>query len=284
MISFKLKPPKLGDLILKRMAPYEDNVSMRGDFDEEFETISRSKSHLHAWFWYWYHLLKSAPSLLGDIIYWRSVMFSNNVKTAWRFIKRHKGYSFINIAGLAFGISLFILTWIYVRYEYSFDSFHEKGDRIYRVFDTSNDKYYGWENSVPNPPALGPTLKEDFPEIVNSARIKSNIASFVYKDQFIQEQGISADADFLDMFTFPMVSGYAQSLRNPDNILISQQMASKYFQGENPVGKILQMNSVNGETRSLNIAGIFLLSIQPIETLAPSSMKRQHIHLVGRIL
>ncbi|MFC2160417.1 ABC transporter permease [Acidobacteriota bacterium] len=258
MNSFKLKPPKLGDLILKQVAKYEDNVSMRGDFNEEFETISTSKGDFSAWIWYWFHLLRSFPSFINDIIYWRSIMFSNNLKTAWRFIKRHKGYSFINIVGLAFGMSIFVLTWIYVRYENSFDNFHEKGEQIYRVFDTSNDKYYGWENSVPTPPALGPTLKNDFPEVVNSARIKSNIATFVYKDQFIQEQGISADADFLFMFNFPLISGNPESLRSPDNILISQKIASKYFQGENPVGKILQMNYVTGETSFFNITGIFL--------------------------
>jgi len=95
----RLKPPKLGDFLLKRMSKYEDNISVRGDFNEEFEFIADSKGYFKAWFWYWFHLFKSLPSFLNDMIYWRIHMFSNNIKTAWRFIKRHKGYSFINIAG-----------------------------------------------------------------------------------------------------------------------------------------------------------------------------------------
>jgi hypothetical protein len=97
MKNRSLKPPKVGEWLLKHTARYDDNISLRGDFDEEFDSIARSKGFLRAWLWYWLHLFKSLPPFISDFIYWRIVMFHNYLKVAFRHIRKHKGFSLINI-------------------------------------------------------------------------------------------------------------------------------------------------------------------------------------------
>ena len=225
------------------MAEYEDNVSLRGDFNEEFESIAGSKGYLNAWFWYWFQLIKSLPSFIGDSIYWRSVMFKNNVKTAWRFIKRHKGYSFINIAGLAAGMTCSMLILMWVQHELSYDTFNEHANDIYRVVE--NQFYAGGEvfPVAVTPSALAPALKEQYPEIIKSTRLSFRGWTIKYGEEIFNEQVVLVDTDFLDIFTIPFIKGDPQTAFSEiHSILVTEEMAEKYFGSEDPIGKVLTVN------------------------------------------
>ncbi|MFB0566535.1 MAG: ABC transporter permease [Candidatus Aminicenantaceae bacterium] len=177
-------------------------------------------------------------------------MFKNYIKITLRKIKKHKGYSFINIAGLAVGLSCCILILLYIRYEFSFDKYHNDAQYIYRVVREHQGRSV-WDNSSEHP--LAASLKENFPEVVKATRVKKNdeVGVVEYNSKRFNEEGIYfVDQDFLEIFTFPLVSGSIHTaLNEPFSVLISQEMAEKYFGNEEPVSKILRIKEWYGERK-----------------------------------
>jgi putative ABC transport system permease protein len=185
-------------------------------------------------------------------------MFMNYLKTAWRNIKRQKGYSVINIAGLALGLACAILIVFYIHHELSYDRFHENADRIYRVVVDATVR----ENHINVPAAqtaFGPTLAKDYPEVAAAVRIQSLSKTLVkYADRSFYESGLLyADASVFDVFTFPLFTGDPKTaLARANTVVLTERMAKKYFRGEDPVGKILRFNdeadfAVTGIMRSI---------------------------------
>jgi putative ABC transport system permease protein len=180
-------------------------------------------------------------------------MFSNYLKIAVRNILRHKVYSIINIAGLSIGMACTILILMWVRYEFSFDRFHENRDRIYRL--EMKWEWDGGKNRERFPfaqHAAGPALVREYPEVVNSVRFRHSWQRpFVqYKDKIYHESSIIfAENSVFDIFTFPMIKGDPHTaLARPFSIVITENMADKYFGDENPIGKVLNItfNTMTG--------------------------------------
>jgi len=171
-------------------------------------------------------------------------MFKNYFKTGWRNIKRQKGYSIINIAGLALGMACAILIAIFIHHETSFDRFHKNADRIHRVVvDGTFRKERGIVPAAQM--ALGPTLAENFPEVAAVVRVQSLSKTIVkYADRSFYETGLLyADASVFDVFTFPLVAGDPKTaLARANTVVLTERMAKKYFRGEDPVGKSLRFN------------------------------------------
>jgi len=105
MKKLRKKPPGLASWLLKVSAVHDEPFPIQGDFDEEYDEIVRKKGTAAARRWYWGHFFRSFPFLIKDAVYWRFVMFRNYLKSALRHIKQHKGYSFINVSGLAIGMA-----------------------------------------------------------------------------------------------------------------------------------------------------------------------------------
>lgn len=167
------------------------------------------------------------------------------IKIGIRNILRHRLISFITIFGLSLGLagSMFIFLWVYD--ELNFDHFNAKGDRLYRV---EEDQPYskGLFHVTVTPWPSGPEWKEKIPGIENSCRI-TNAGSilFRYKDKtFYEDKVVAVDSSFFRMFTFPLLSGDTRTaLKNPQSIIISDEMARKYFGNENPLGKSFEINN-----------------------------------------
>ncbi|HUU05196.1 MAG TPA: ABC transporter permease [Patescibacteria group bacterium] len=173
-------------------------------------------------------------------------MIRNYLKVAWRNLFKHKGYSFINIFGLSVGIACFIMISLWVRHELSYDRFHQKAERIYLVEDY--EKYSDGEElrfSV-NPPLLAPTLAKDYPEVEAAVRFRSlSDKVFRRKDSVFSEKGLAfCDPSFFQVFDFRFISGDPDlALRNPRSIILTRQMAEKYFGKENPLGQTLEVDN-----------------------------------------
>lgn len=171
-------------------------------------------------------------------------MIRNYIKTAFRNLLKNKGFTAINVLGLALGLATCLLIVFYVFDELSYDLYNVKADRIYRL---NNDiKFGGNENSyavVPAPTAAA--IKNDFPEIEQVARFRSRGGNQVKKgNQNIQENNmVYADPTIFDIFTLPMVSGNAATaLKETHTVVINERMAMKYFNTTNAVGKVLTFN------------------------------------------
>ena len=185
-----IKPPRIAEWILRRIANRGESEGIGGDLEEEYRETVEKKGIGQAQLWYWTLILVSTPSFIKSHVYWSIQMFKNYLKIALRNIIRHKGYSFINISGLAVAIAAAFLIFLFVSFELRYDRFHKNSDRIFRL---RNDRIYSdiHDKSSGCPPALGPTLKEEFPEIIESARVypasfMSNIVSYDPSDSYVQ--------------------------------------------------------------------------------------------------
>jgi len=171
-------------------------------------------------------------------------MLKNYLTVAFRNILRHKVYSFINIAGLAVGMACTILILLWVQSELSFDRYHGKADRIYRL--ASNWDLGKWQGlyAISNH-TVGPTMQKDYPEIVKACRFRPIRSGAVaqYNNQKFREEGIFyADNSVFDIFKFPLINGDPKSaLTTVHSVVITEDIAKKYFGSENPVGKVLKM-------------------------------------------
>jgi len=171
-------------------------------------------------------------------------MFKNFLTIAYRNVVKYKSYSLINIFGFALGISCFLLILFFIRDELSFDTFHKKADRIYRVaeiYTQSGNVQYIANSSGP----WGPALAEDYPEVDNFVRLMAPVTQYLVslmeKDlHFYEEKFVFADDTFFDIFDFELLKGDQQSiLSEPNTVILTQNSATRYFGREDPMGKTL---------------------------------------------
>jgi putative ABC transport system permease protein len=177
-------------------------------------------------------------------------MVSSFLKIAWRNIVKHKTFSLINIFVLAIGLACFLLITLYVADELSFDRYHDKADRIYRV--NSNIIFGGAEMKIgvcSDP--MGATLKKDYPEVEQFTRIYNSDGSKQIKkgNEYITEDAVAyADSTFFEVFTFKAISGeLQQALNEPNTVVISESSALKYFGRTNVVGETIETEAGSGK-------------------------------------
>ena len=168
-------------------------------------------------------------------------MLRNYFKIAVRNLTRNKVFSVINIAGLSLGLTCCMLIVLYTKDEVSFDRFQKHKDQLYRVMVTSKDetetRTFGSTNAI-----HGPTFKQDIPEIREVIRAQST--SFVIKkgNEVLKEDVLFADAPFFSVFSMPLLSGDPETvLADIHSIVLSEDLAVKYFGTKNAVGQTMQL-------------------------------------------
>jgi putative ABC transport system permease protein len=258
----KKKPPALPRWIFERFIRSEEKLSISGDLDEYYSDILEEKGVIRARLWYWNQALMSLQMFTYHRIYWSLVMFKNYLKVAFRNFKRHKGFSFINVAGLSIGLACCALILLFIKDELSYDRFHEKADRIHRVvFSTSH------EDTIPTNAngsfGVGPALKRDFPEIIETVRIRKmgqGVKVYIgHKDKkFYEERFFFAEPSIFTVFDFPLIKGDPTAVLNePNTIVLSREMAEKYFGDEDPIGQTVDADPFNdGGIMQFHVTGI----------------------------
>ena len=186
-------------------------------------------------------------------------MLRNYLIIAWRYFRRNKVFSIINILGLACGMAVCILIFQYVAFETSYDNFHEKGSNLYRITlknYTNNELQY---ESALIPRPLGIVLKDEFPEVLDYARLheEDEVVVTYEENSYLEDKVYYADSSFLTVFSFPMVAGDPiTSLGQPNTAVISESMSEKYFARESPLGKNILVDDGEGGI-TYTITGVF---------------------------
>jgi hypothetical protein len=173
-------------------------------------------------------------------------MFKNYIKIALRNIKKHKGYSFINIAGLAIGMACCILILLWVQDELGYDRFHKNKSELYRVYTevqyTDGRTNLFTQSYFP----LARILKEECPDVVDAVRYASRSMLLIkHGDKSFADDNFGfADSSFFKMFTFPFVKGNPETaLSDKFSVVITEEMSKKYFGNDDPIGKTLNVNN-----------------------------------------
>ncbi len=236
--------PFFGKKILHTIIPHYEQEALLGDFDEIYLELIKRKGKLFAFLWYWRQIAILIPSFIKNSLCWSAQMIMNYLKITFRNIRRHKGYSFINIAGLAIGITASVLMLLWVQDEWNFDRFHTNANELYRVLLDPLEA--STTHEAVSPPVLAEMMKANFPEVVNTTRVStSGTLLFKHGDKaFYEGGGIFADTTFFEMFSFPFILGDpSTAFSELRSIVITEDMAFKYFGIENPVGKIFTVNN-----------------------------------------
>ncbi|HEV3411263.1 MAG TPA: ABC transporter permease [Puia sp.] len=168
-------------------------------------------------------------------------MIKNYLRVAFRNLWRHKGFSLVNIIGLTVGMAAFFLVFLYVSFELSYDSFHSKADRIYRIVsDVKTPTGIEHPNSPPTPTVIH--MAQYLPEVQTTTRVSAGDNWMVIRDNevFETDNVAVADSTFFQVFDFPLVKGDPRTaLAHPSSIVLSETTAKKFFGNTDPIGKVL---------------------------------------------
>lgn len=227
------------------MADKAYNIPAVGDLEELYSDKVVDNNKFFAYLWIWRQVLRSIPLFVFHSLFWRTIMLKNYLKMAIRNISSYKGYSFINISGLAIGLAASFLILLFVLNELSYDRFFPNADRIYRI--VRKHKTSG-RTLINSGITLAAKLKDTFPEISNIARVTTGDVLIKKENNFIHEANLGrADQELFEILDLPMVNGNPKtSLIDPNSIVLTEKMANKYFGDSDPIGKIVSLRSKRG--------------------------------------
>jgi len=170
----------------------------------------------------------------------------HHFRNAVRSLFRHSGFSTINMVGLTIALYSCLMIILYVKFEISFDRFHKNGANIYRVYMQQPGNLVAGSSSdwwVVSPAILKPTWEKELPEVNVITRTLKRQWVFRHEEAYVNEQILLVDPEFFDLFSFPLLSGNSrEALQDPFSIVVSGEIAEKYFGQENPLGKTLVTN------------------------------------------
>lgn len=224
-----------GDLLEMFQIEVEERGKRKADWIFFFEVISLIKLNLIRSFKNYHHIIHYG-------------MYKNYFKIAWRSLLRQKLYSSLNISGLAVGLTCFLLIFLYIQHELSYDRFYPEADRIYRIYQRQEGNLYlDSDYFAVTPAALATTLEREYPEVNRATTMKPLSALLSQEEDNFWEEGLWADNHFFEVFALPFVQGNPKTaLEQSESIVLSQSLAQKIFGSQNPIGQVLKFqNEVN---------------------------------------
>ena len=240
------QPPRWATRLMEWYCRPELLEDLQGDLSEYFDRNVNSKGLTQARIIYMLDVLKffrlyttRKPQFIDLLIHW--IMIDSYIKTSSRNILRHKLFSAINIVGLAISMSVGLLMIVFISDLSSYDSFHTKKDRIFRVISQDHNQVELASTSV----KAGKEIKEGIPGVEDVTIIRRDFGG----DAFIGEKvlpisGLWADESFLKVFDFPLLQGDpATALREPYSIVLTATTARKLFGEENALGKSIRIDT-----------------------------------------
>ncbi len=183
-------------------------------------------------------------------------MFKNYIKVAIRSLLRNRMLSFVNISGLSIALACVMLILLFVNDEFSFDKFHRKGDRIYRLVQTSVDSSGNERRNGNSGYPHGPAFAAEIPEIENFCRLKGWPMLTKKGTEGLESQVLFVDTTFFKLFSFKILKGNpANMLKEISSVVLTDETAKKYFGNENPIGKTVEIE-VDEDFEPFIVSGI----------------------------
>ncbi|MCP4724218.1 MAG: FtsX-like permease family protein [bacterium] len=246
--------PGLGGKILALLTPEPERKYLLGDHEEIYNDLHKAKNGVYAYFWFWFQVTKALMEFINNTLLKDIAMFINYLKTAIRNFRKHKGFSFINIFGLAIGMSVCLFIIKFVLFFYSFDDFHENSDRIFMVntirLSSSGSELRSATTSFP----LVEVLRNECPGVEKAAVLAHCANSSVsFNNKTLSAEFEYADHGFFEVFkTLSKFGESSDFLKQPNRIVITEKTAEKFFGNENPMGKVMHC----GELGDMTIDGV----------------------------
>ena len=239
-------PPPIASKILMRVLPLDESEFLFGDIKEIYKTLRESRGQFFAWLWIWGQVFLSSPRFIYYSTYWRIIMFQNFIKIVLRNIKRQKGYTFINLTGLALGMACCLLIVLYIHSELSYDRYHEHAEQIFRVNTRLEIQQTNLNIASSNHP-LGPSLARDYPEVLESVRFRpvyDRTMIEIEDRQFFEDDIMLADNTVFDVFSFKFIRGDRENaLARPYTVVLTESAAERLFGSTDPVDKTLRFDN-----------------------------------------
>ncbi|MBX2817218.1 MAG: ABC transporter permease [Saprospiraceae bacterium] len=255
------RPPGVAQRLLRSFIKPDLLEEVQGDMDENYLHQCTSRSKHRADLNYWYQTLNYMRpfAVRGDILDYLNpfFMWKHNLVIGWRVFRNNLAYGSINVFGLSAGLACVMLITIFVKFEYSYDTFHDQYDRIYRIIKEDPDNYYLGNNRFTVTPApLVTALPLEIPEVQYAAQIRRCELVLEFSDFKSFQDGIYATEDFFKVFTFPLLHGDPNSaLSDPKSIVLTETTALKYFRDINPIGENLRIE-IGNEKIEFTVAAI----------------------------
>ncbi len=260
MMEHSIHPPQWPLKFLRFFVKKEYLEEIEGDLEELFYDNVEKFSYRKARRMYAVEMFKLLrPVLLKNFEAIQNInpypMFRNYSKTSIRSLMKNPLTSFINIFGLAVAIGICLVVYSFLKLDYSTDRFHENKKEVFLITYFGNiDGTVQQSGLTPRP--LGEMLKEDFTHIKKVCRVEDGNVVMKYQDNVFHESVRYADPEFLEMFTFPLKWGTANSLNDINSIILSEDMSIKYFGTENPIGKDVLIKFSEHEGKAFKVTGV----------------------------
>ena len=255
-------PPSLILSLFRWFCRPEYHPDIEGDLIEIYEIRRQERGVSYArWMLFFDIVALFRPSIIKPISFFnpfnQPTMFRNNIKIAWRHLWKNSFVSLTNLLGLIIGMTAALFIWQYVYFERSYDDFHEKGDRIYRVRTERIKDGVPFMKFAAGTAAAAPLLKDNFPQIEDYVKLRNApdaVFSYQKEKSLREDKAFFATPSIFNVFSFPLLEGDVNSaLEAPFTACISQSTSLKLFGQTDPIGKSVKVN----DEMEFKITGVF---------------------------
>jgi putative ABC transport system permease protein len=255
----KISPPKWADKFLQWYCRPDLLEEIQGDAYELFYRTAKERKRKADFYFVWnvvrFFRLKNIKKRQSKYTTSSTMMFKNYLITGYRNAVRNSVTTTINILGLSLGVGIAITVFIFLDFNQHIDGFHVNHERIYQITShvRDNDTVENWGDS---PFLLAPSLKSDHAAIESAVRVEMSEGAVRHDDIVFNESIWFVDADFLEIFSFPTISGRKESLKIKEHVVITKEIALKYFGTSNPMDQILSIKFSNGTKEEFAVSAI----------------------------